>query len=120
MPVLLCVHLLWDDAAAQAGRLLRVLFVRFGSMPANPGRAVGGAWRIAMLRRIGPRNEIDWIRSALQPMPKVFSPDAYWEMLEPHLRRFSPDEQRAAIALNRELAKGEAVDSARLATALGV
>jgi alkylmercury lyase len=53
-------------------------------------------------------------------MPNFFSPDAYWEMLEPHLRRFSPDEQRAAIALYRELAKGEAVDSARLATALGI
>ena len=53
-------------------------------------------------------------------MPKFFSPDAYWEMLEPHLRRFSPDEQRAAVALYRELAKGEAVDDAQLAGTLGI
>jgi alkylmercury lyase len=53
-------------------------------------------------------------------MPKFFSPDEYWEMLEPHLRRFSPDEQRAAIALYRELAKGQAVDDAQLARALGI
>jgi len=53
-------------------------------------------------------------------MPKFFSPDAYWEMLEPHLRRFSPDEQRAAVALYRELAKGEAVDDSQLAGTLGI
>jgi len=29
------------DAAAKAGRLLRVLFLRFRSVPADPGRAVG-------------------------------------------------------------------------------
>jgi alkylmercury lyase len=53
-------------------------------------------------------------------MHKFFSPDAYWEMLEPHLRRFSPDEQRAAVALYRELAKGEAVDDSQLAGTLGI
>src|ERR1043165_3138589 len=53
-------------------------------------------------------------------MPKFFSPDAYRDMLEPHLRRFSPDEQRAAVALYRELAKGEAGDDSQLAGTLGI
>jgi hypothetical protein len=44
----------------------------------------------------------------------------YWEALRIHLRPFPPDEQRAAVALYRELAKGRAVDAAQLAQALGV
>jgi alkylmercury lyase len=44
----------------------------------------------------------------------------YWETLTPHLRRFSPEEQRAAVALYRELAKGRPVDDAQLGRALGL
>ncbi len=35
----LFMHGLRRDAAAEAGRLLRVLFLRFGAVPADPGRA---------------------------------------------------------------------------------
>jgi len=42
----------------------------------------------------------------------------YWETLTPRLRRFSPEEQHAAIALYRELAKGQPVDEAQLGRAL--
>jgi alkylmercury lyase len=44
----------------------------------------------------------------------------YWETLMPRLRRFSPEEQRAAVALYRELAKGRPVDDAQLGRALGL
>jgi alkylmercury lyase len=46
--------------------------------------------------------------------------DAYWETLAGHLRPFSPDEQRTAVELYRQLAKGKAVDAAQLGDALGV
>jgi alkylmercury lyase len=46
--------------------------------------------------------------------------DQYWASLRPHLRSFSPEEQRAAVALYQELAKGEPVDDAQLGRALGV
>jgi hypothetical protein len=52
--------------------------------------------------------------------PEVPTPDEYWKRLEPHLQRFSPDEQQAAIALYRELAKGRAVDTEQLGLALGI
>jgi len=48
------------------------------------------------------------------------SPDEYWEGLRPHLRLFSMGERRAAVALYRELAKGQAVADAQLAHALGI
>jgi alkylmercury lyase len=51
---------------------------------------------------------------------KVLALDEYWGKLEPHLRPFSPEEQRAAVALYRELAKGKAVDADQLGRALGV
>src|SRR5215831_8514106 len=54
------------------------------------------------------------------PMSDIPTPDEYWEGLRPHLRPFSMDEQRAAVALYRELAKGQAVTDAQLAHALGV
>jgi alkylmercury lyase len=53
-------------------------------------------------------------------VPDIPSPDAYWEGLRPHLRPFSPDERHAAVALYRELAKGQAVADAQLAHALGI
>jgi alkylmercury lyase len=46
--------------------------------------------------------------------------DEYWRKLEPHLRAFASDEQRAAVALYRELAKGKAVSADQLAKALGI
>jgi alkylmercury lyase len=46
--------------------------------------------------------------------------DKYWEGLTAYLPRFSPDEQRAAVSLYRELAKGHAVDAAQLGRALGI
>jgi alkylmercury lyase len=52
------------------------------------------------------------------PMFDIPTPDEYWEGLRPHLRPFSMDERRAAFALYRELAKGQAVADAQLAHAL--
>ncbi len=46
--------------------------------------------------------------------------DQYWESLRPHLPSFSPEEQRAAVALYQELAKGQAVDADQLGRALGI
>jgi hypothetical protein len=46
--------------------------------------------------------------------------DEYWRDLEPLLPGFSPEQQRAAVALYRELAKGRAVDAAQLWQALGI
>ncbi len=45
---------------------------------------------------------------------------AYFEDLATHLPEFSLEDQRTALAIYRELAKGEPVDDARLASALGV
>jgi len=52
--------------------------------------------------------------------PKVPELEKYWQGLEPHLRQFSPEEQHAAVALYRELARGRAVDAAQLGRTLGV
>jgi alkylmercury lyase len=52
--------------------------------------------------------------------PNVPAVDEYWGKLEPHLRPFSPEEQRAAVALYRELARGEPVDADQLGRALGI
>ena len=52
--------------------------------------------------------------------PKVPLPEQYWQDLEGHLRQFSPEEQRAAVTLYRELAKGRAVDATQLGRALGI
>jgi alkylmercury lyase len=46
--------------------------------------------------------------------------DEYWERLASQLRPFSPPEQRVAVALYRELAKGRAVDADQLARSLAV
>ena len=51
-------------------------------------------------------------------LPAIPTSDEYWAALKPHLPIFSLEEQRAALALYRELAKGEPVDEARLARAL--
>ena len=53
---------------------------------------------------------VEQMQNTSMPMPDIPSPDAYWEGLRPHLRPFSPDEQRAAIA----------VADAQLADALGI
>src|SRR3989449_2960287 len=46
--------------------------------------------------------------------------DEYWEALATHLPTFSPEDQRVAVTLYRELAKGQPVDAAQLGRALGV
>jgi alkylmercury lyase len=46
--------------------------------------------------------------------------EQYGERLANELRPFSPEEQRTAVTLYRELAKGQAVDADQLARALGV
>ncbi len=46
--------------------------------------------------------------------------DQYWAGLAAHLPVFSPEEQRTAVALYRELAKGQAVEAAQLGRVLGV
>jgi alkylmercury lyase len=51
---------------------------------------------------------------------KIPSLNQYWEKLAAKLPSFSPEEQRAAVALYRELAKGQAVDAAQLSEALGI
>jgi alkylmercury lyase len=48
------------------------------------------------------------------------SVDEYWRALEPHLQTFTPEEQRVAVSLYDELARGAPVDAAQLALALGV
>jgi len=50
----------------------------------------------------------------------ILKPNRYWAALRPHLPRFSVEEQRAAVALYRGLAKGEPVDDAQLARPLGL
>jgi len=46
--------------------------------------------------------------------------DQYWERLAAGVPVFSQEEQRVAVTLYRELAKGHAVDAAQLGQALGV
>jgi alkylmercury lyase len=51
-------------------------------------------------------------------MREIPTVDEYWETLAPHLASFSPEEQRAAVALYRELAKGRDDDAEQFARAL--
>ncbi len=51
---------------------------------------------------------------------KIPTVDQYWQRLAAEFPAFSPEEQRAAVTLYRELAKGQAVDAAQLSRALGV
>ncbi len=51
---------------------------------------------------------------------RVPAPDEYWRWFEPHLRPFSPEEQRAALALYREIAKVKPVDADQFGRALGI
>jgi hypothetical protein len=60
------------------------------------------------------------MRNAPVLSPGTPTPDAYWETLRSHLRGFSPDEQRVAVGLYRELSKGAAVDDLHLGRALDV
>ncbi|MGH8703918.1 MAG: organomercurial lyase [Burkholderiales bacterium] len=54
-------------------------------------------------------------------MPETNRPalDLYWEALDAQLPRFSAEEQRIAVTLYRELAKGQPVDASQLGRALG-
>ncbi|MGH7672579.1 MAG: organomercurial lyase, partial [Gemmatimonadales bacterium] len=45
--------------------------------------------------------------------------DQYWAALDAALPGFSPEEQRVAVTLYRELAKGQPVDAVQLGRALG-
>ena len=69
MPVFLHLHRLRGNAAAEVRRLLRVLFLRLGSVPAGPGRAFGADGCTALLRRINVvasdtiKTSRDWLRS---------------------------------------------------------
>ena len=69
VPVLLHLHRLRGDAAAEVWRLLCVLFVRLGSLSAGPIRAFWADGRIALLRRITVvasdviKTSRDWLRS---------------------------------------------------------
>jgi hypothetical protein len=49
----------------------------------------------------------------------ILKPNQYWAGLRPHLPSFSAEEQRAAVALYHELAKGEPVGDAQLACTIG-
>jgi alkylmercury lyase len=60
------------------------------------------------------------MRNAPVLSPGTPTPAAYWEMLRSHLRGFSPDEQRVAVGLYRELSKGAAVEDLQLGRALDV
>lgn len=51
---------------------------------------------------------------------KILTLEQYWTRLADELPQFSPEEQRTAVTLYRELAKGQAVDAAQLGRALGV
>jgi alkylmercury lyase len=51
---------------------------------------------------------------------KIPTLEQYWERLASELPAFSPEEQRAAVTLYRELAKGQVVDAEQLARALDV
>ena len=51
---------------------------------------------------------------------KIPTVEQYWEALAAGLPDFSPEDQRTAVTLYRELAKGQAVDAAQLGRALGV
>src|SRR5260370_251300 len=53
-------------------------------------------------------------------MTKAATLDEYWQQWEPHLPPFSPEEQRVALALYREVAKGQPVDEAQLGRVLGI
>jgi len=50
----------------------------------------------------------------------VPQPNEYWAALQPHLPPFSAEEQRVAVGLYRELARGEPVSDVQLANALGL
>ncbi len=97
------------------------VFCSYGSVPCPPIEAARSGAVGALLCCAGSAERDDPAAvNGETPMPAFVALDAYWRALEPHLRRFAPDEQRIAVALYRELAKGEAVDDTQLARALGI
>ena len=54
LSVFLCVHRLRYEAPAEAGRLLRLLFLRIGALSPNSGRAVGPERCSRLLHEITP------------------------------------------------------------------
>src|SRR5262249_36866274 len=84
LPVFLYLQRLRRDTAAEAGRLLRVLFLRLGSVPADPGRAVGGdgcggrlvLYRVAALANDGAQSSRDLVSSPPTSAPAWGTPDS--------------------------------------------
>jgi hypothetical protein len=68
LPVFLSLHQLRRDAQAETRRLLRVLFLRLGSLPTGPDRAFGRdgrrvlRQRIVIMTRNTVRSSHDWLR----------------------------------------------------------
>ncbi len=79
---------------------------------------VGESFEI--VRQLGSRLLRYW--QGDNPMAQKNTPtvDQYWKALDAAVPAFSPEEQRAAVPLLRELAKGQPVDAAQLGRALGV
>jgi alkylmercury lyase len=93
-------------------------------MPPDANRAFRQDWRRLVLRRLRVRTDglaLGEIMAATgEQVSAILKPNQYWAALRPYLPSFSVAEQRAAVALYRELAKGEPVDDAQLARTLGL
>src|ERR1700687_715034 len=63
------------------------------------------------------RSNLEKTMAADDDIPSL---DEYWQDLVRRLPHFLPEEQRVAVALYQELAKGHAVDAAQLGRALGI
>src|SRR5215471_3723186 len=107
-------------APAAARCYVRSLAIVACSAPTVRCRARRSRRSVPVRRAARAIARVEQMQNTSMPMPDIPSPDAYWEGLRPHLRPFSPDERHAAVALYRELAKGQAVADAQLAHALGI
>lgn len=103
--------------------MLRVLFVWFDAVPADARRTSRRRWRGLLCGVTVMTHDLAPGRSAAAASARRPSagpePNQYWAALQPQLMRFSFDEQRVAVAIYRELAKGEPLDEMQLAQALG-
>jgi alkylmercury lyase len=121
LSVFLRLQRLRDTIAAEAGRLLRFLFIWFRPVPARAGRAFRQERTCLVLRCLneGQKKSHTGLKAYAMQIDPVPELSQYWATLEPHLPTFSVEEQRVAIGLYRELAKGNPVEEAQLARALG-
>src|SRR5262249_5362064 len=90
------------------------------SAPTVRCRALRSRGSVPARRAARTTARVEQMANTCMHTPDIPSPDEYWEGLRPHLRPFSMGERRAAVALYRELAKGQAVADAQLAHALGI